>query len=121
MKALSVKQPYANLLLGPKDVENRTWYTPFRGRIHIHASSQLDRPAYIRLRQDFGVNLEFMALGAIIGEMDIVACVRDSASVWAEPGMWHWVRAHPILYPEPIPCKGRLGLFVPDIPLEAQP
>lgn len=39
MKVLSVKQPWAALLVnGIKDIENRTRRTTFRGRILIHAS-----------------------------------------------------------------------------------
>jgi hypothetical protein len=39
MKTLSVKQTHATLICaGVKTVENRTWKTPYRGRILIHAS-----------------------------------------------------------------------------------
>lgn len=39
METLSVKQPWASLIVcGAKDVENRTWTTPYRGRLLIHAS-----------------------------------------------------------------------------------
>lgn len=40
MKTLSVRQPWASLLVsGLKDIENRTWAPNFRGRIMIHALS----------------------------------------------------------------------------------
>lgn len=39
MKTLSVRQPWASLLVsGLKDIENRTWTPNFKGRIMIHAS-----------------------------------------------------------------------------------
>ena len=39
MKALSIRQPWAWLILhGGKDIENRDWATRFRGRVLIHAS-----------------------------------------------------------------------------------
>ena len=39
MKTLSVRQPYATLICaGVKAVENRTWKTPYRGRLLIHAT-----------------------------------------------------------------------------------
>lgn len=42
-RVLSVQQPWATLIIrGHKDVENRTWKTPYRGRIAIHASSKFD-------------------------------------------------------------------------------
>ncbi|EGQ13669.1 ASCH domain-containing protein [Prevotella pallens] len=40
MKTLSVRQPWASLLVsGLKDIENRTWAPNYKGRILIHASS----------------------------------------------------------------------------------
>ena len=44
MKAISIKQPWAWLIIsGYKTVENRKWYTAHRGDILIHASkSKLD-------------------------------------------------------------------------------
>ena len=38
MKVLSVRQPWAWAIIhGGKDVENRNWYTSFRGTLAIHA------------------------------------------------------------------------------------
>ena len=37
MKALTVSQPYASMIGPEKWVENRRWYTPYRGRLAIHA------------------------------------------------------------------------------------
>jgi hypothetical protein len=31
--------------------------------------------------------------GRIIGLVQVAAFVRDAASPWAEPGMWHWLLA----------------------------
>lgn len=42
-RVLSVKQPWAwAIVSGLKHVENRSWATPYRGTIYIHASRQLD-------------------------------------------------------------------------------
>jgi hypothetical protein len=39
MKALSIKQPWAQLIImGAKDVENRNRSTNFRGRFAVHVS-----------------------------------------------------------------------------------
>lgn len=39
MKALSIRQPWATLILrGGKDIENRVWRTKQRGTVLIHAS-----------------------------------------------------------------------------------
>lgn len=41
-KVLSVRQPYASLLVGGiKDVENRSRRTNFRGTVLIHASAKM--------------------------------------------------------------------------------
>ena len=44
MKALTIKQPWAYLIIhGGKDIENRTWRTKYRGRILIHAAKADDK------------------------------------------------------------------------------
>ena len=49
MKALSLKQPYAELILqGRKTIELRTWNTQFRGIFLIHASQTPDQAAMQR-------------------------------------------------------------------------
>jgi hypothetical protein len=50
MKTLSVRQPYAWLIVaGFKTIENRTWRTNYRGPLQIHASQKAGRG---RDRQD---------------------------------------------------------------------
>lgn len=58
--------------------------------------------------------INIMTLGAIIGEVDIVDCVTESKSPWFI-GKCGFVLANPTLYKFPIPCRGRLGFFEPDI------
>lgn len=134
MKALSIKQPWASLIAnGVKDIENRTWKTNFRGRIYIHASGH---PAFTgsykeNLPIDFwgGVseaekrNLldSFQNRGAIIGEVDIVDCVINHHSEWAEKSsfltgcsvpIYNWVLANPVMYDKPIlNVKGKLSFW----------
>ncbi len=44
MKCLSLKQPYAELLVsGKKTIELRNWNTYFRGKFLIHASKNIDK------------------------------------------------------------------------------
>jgi hypothetical protein len=95
MKALSIKQPWASLIAhGIKDIENRTWRTNFRGRIFIHASAK-QAGSYDELlndiqKNDFKVMYDNITLGkqhhfsAIIGEVDIIDCVVNHPSIWAE-------------------------------------
>src|SRR5690606_22562088 len=100
MKALSIKQPWASLIAhGIKDIENRTWSTKFRGRIYIHASGKYAIPSRVSNLDFFGQErfdaiqdiklfglLYYRAYEpmSIIGEVDIIDCVVNHPSIWAE-------------------------------------
>jgi len=142
MKALSVKQPWASLictpreknpLLGIKDIENRTWRTHFRGRIYVHSSGKgvpdfnFNQQQHEALATVDTNEMEF-PYSAIIGEVDIIDCVQDHPSIWAEKApkddpenfmfyapIWNWVLANPVLYDKPIlNVKGKLSFWYPD-------
>jgi len=49
--------------------------------------------------------------GYIIGEVDIVDCVKGFDSPWALRGAWQFVLANPAAYSEPIPAKGKLNFW----------
>lgn len=110
MKALSIKQPWADrILFGGKDIENRTWRLPnwiTNQRIYIHAGKRPDGPVS-------GIGPE--RFGAIVGEVTIVECVIASDSKWFY-GPYGFVLADPLPYEKPIPCRGHLRFFVPEIP-----
>lgn len=122
MKTLTVKQPWAYLVCsGIKDIENRTWKTNYRGRILIHASAQRDkRPKPLLTDEqynlaggtfDYGKAI-FGDRSAIIGSVEIVDCVQNHSSIWAEKGVYNWVLANPILFDRPIEnVKGKLGIW----------
>ncbi len=64
MKCLSLKQPYAELLvLGKRTIELRNWNTTFRGKFLIHASKNVDKE---RLKS-LGINYKMLTHGTIIG------------------------------------------------------
>lgn len=144
MKALSIKQPWASLIAhGIKDVENRSWRTNFRGRIYIHASSRKagDLPYILSTQQANYITTKVdnmppytdnMPFSAIIGEVDIVDCVINHPSIWAEKMstypcenisglqilsknqkyIWNWVLENPVLYENPIlNVKGKLSFW----------
>ena len=53
MKALSLMQPWATLIaIGAKRIETRSWSSPFRGRIAIHASKGFPRDCRELCRQE---------------------------------------------------------------------
>lgn len=129
MKAVSIKQPWAHLIaIGLKDIENRSWPTSYRGRIFIHTSAKkekgrnvinlltLQQIKYLKddsTEEDLGLILtEEYNFGAIIGEVDIIGCINNSDSVWAEKGQWHWQLANALIYPKPIlNVKGKLSFW----------
>ena len=128
IKVLSIRQPWAWLICSRiKDVENRTWKTNYRGRLYIHAGKTFDWDAigFCRLigehhaatmiyeyfcpcQGKFTDHLD--EFGAIIGCVDLVDCIQNSRSIWAEPGLFHWKVNHPLEL-APIPLKGQLGIF----------
>ena len=81
MKALSLTQPWATLIaVGAKRIETRSWSTPFRGLIAIHASKSM--PGYCRdlcAEQPFlrelthaGLSMPELPLGAIVATCRLV-------------------------------------------------
>jgi hypothetical protein len=63
MKALSLKQPYAELVVsGKKTIEVRKWNTHFRGEFLVHASKNVDKKAM----EKFG--FDKLPLGKIVGK-----------------------------------------------------
>ena len=120
MKALSIKQPWAQLIImGAKDVENRSQRTSFRGRFAVHVS--LKRAHY----EDVGIDAiprdlreqvkraweRNASAGRVIGTVELIDCIQDSNSIWAIDDYWHWVLRDPRLYSRSRPAKGKLGLW----------
>ena len=123
MKALSIRQPWADLILfHGKDIENRTWVPPdhvLGQRIYVHAGKKSDLLDAIDLF-DLPVarcpTIHSNRLGAILGEVTVVSWVAHDPSPWFS-GPYGWILKDPEPYDDPIPYKGMLGLFTPKIPL----
>jgi len=122
MKALSIRQPWAWLLLkGIKDIENRTWRTNHRGPFLIHASKKFDTKSIIWIYDNFpSLKPELdpyilhgcsrvLDCGGIIGIADLIDCVEWSDSPWYT-GNYGFVvhNIRPLQFHE---CKGQLGFF----------
>lgn len=130
MKALAIRQPWAWAILhAGKDIENRDWATKFRGRVLIHASAGMTRCEYDDAMDSikYAVNpdsaltqfprFEDLQRGGIVGQVDIVDCIRDSDSNWFF-GEYGFVlrNAQPLPFR---PFKGALGFFdVPDLSIQ---
>ena len=115
MKALSIRQPWAWLIVnGYKDIENRTWSTDFRGRVYVHAGRKIksgDFPEQRNYIKQSGILLpEEPPLGAIVGEVTITDCVDTSSSPWF-CGPYGFILSSPVAYKDPIPYRGQLGFF----------
>jgi hypothetical protein len=135
MKALTIKQPWAwAVSIAFKDIENRSRNTNYRGEVAIHAgltwsaratefSPMLQAwnqrgPGQWRLKS--GVpplpGGAIIAIGWIIDSHPAAGCCKP----WGEDeydgkSVWHWVLADTKALPEPVFCRGALGLWtVPD-------
>ncbi len=101
LKALSIKQPWANMIVaGEKTIETRVWATSYRGRILLLSSKQPKiEPA-----------------GCAVGLADLVECrpmtMRDEEAarcqLYSDAVAWVFCNVEAI---EPFPLKGQLGLF----------
>ena len=116
MKALSLKQPFAELILqGRKKIELRKWNTKFRGEFLIHASKNTDKKAMER----FG--FKELPLGHIVGKATLIEVKKYNdesehnkdqnlhlaSSYWGDYG---FVLKNAERIKE-IPCKGKLGFW----------
>lgn len=126
MKALSIRQPWAWLIVnGVKDVENRSWPLPgkFIGkRVLIHAGKHFDPEEIVdifdsaraegMLRKGGHVTPRDIQsqCGGIVGSCIFSGCVRDSSSPWAMPGEYHWLIESPAVQGFK-PMRGMLGFF----------
>lgn len=113
MKALSIKQPWAELILrGVKDVENRTWETAYRGQLLIHAGKRIDKEAL----QTLSVEYEFKQLPTgILGVCELVKASTVVRSRWHERGYTGFYLENVRGFSQPIPFNGMLLIFdVPD-------
>lgn len=116
MKALSIKQPWAWLIVnGYKDVENRTWASMFRGRIYIHAGKTFDEKGYKWIRETFPnmplPSKEEFQFGGLIGTARLSDVVTESDSPWFEGnGLYGFVFEQPKTV-KFRPYPGELKLF----------
>jgi len=139
MRVITVRQPWAWAIvhLG-KDVENRTRNIAgsYRGQVAIHAASREASPYNEVAAEVFRLGGQWVFasdLGAIIGVVDLVNVHHDQdcwhkpwkhevesrCSQWAMEDHHHLELANPRAI-DPIPAKGKLGLWRPDAELLAQ-
>lgn len=116
MKAFSVKQPFAELiLLGIKPVENRWLGLRYRGPALVHASKQVNWDCWEankRVLMKHGRHIDDLERGGIVGVVDIVDCVRRHPSRYAnnDDVSWAWVLENPRRLPF-FPYPGQTTFF----------
>lgn len=110
--ALSVNQPWAHLIIaGVKPVENRTWVTPHRGLLYIHASKRWDRNAIAEIWEWQRVRIDPARLlfGGIIGVVELYDIVTHDASPWfVGPFGWRLRDPRPLPF---MPLRGHQNVF----------
>lgn len=122
MKVLTIKQPWAQLIIeGYKKYEFRSWKTKYRGKILIHAGMSLEQDMVPRFEK---YDMEYI-LGAIIGEAYIEDCIlvdekfnkelyNINLTVYGRSNhveKYAWKLTNVVKYKDPIPVKGKLGLW----------
>lgn len=122
MKALSIRQPWAWLIVnGYKDIENRSWKTKHRGPVLIHASARKPTTAEVMLareilRQAAGEyaaqrmpDAEHFQRGGFVGVATITGTCESSSSPWFfGPVGYQITDAKCVKF---MPFKGKLSLF----------
>ncbi len=111
MKALSLKQPFANWVTeGKKTIETRTWPTAHRGDLFIVSSkSPPIKPAGTAL-----------AIVRVVECRPMTQADETAACCQVYPNAWAWILEdiRPI---QPFPVKGSLRLFEVELPEIVKP
>jgi len=123
MRAITIQQPGAELILqGRKTFELRTWAISHRGRIAIHAGKRVKTEAGVA----HGLDADSLPRGALVGTVDIMDVTEFDQASWQalrdqhlSPGDFPgdvvgWQLANPQRLPQPIPWRGRMGIFYVD-------
>ena len=107
MKAISIKQPWANLIVsGEKTIETRFWKTNHRGRLLIVSSK--------RPKSEWA--------GCALGYVDLIDCrpmiPQDEAAAMSDclPGLYAWVLENVVAIAAPFPVRGQLRLYEVSFP-----
>jgi hypothetical protein len=128
LKALSLKQPYAELLVsGRKTIEIRKWNTKFRGLFLVHAFKNVNNEACTRLN----IDPKILTKGAIIGQANLSAVkiyqnegsfIKDNSKHFAgsnyDETKYGFLVTQAKRFQIPIPQTGKLGFFDVDLRID---
>src|SRR5450830_1730345 len=122
IKAMSYHQPYAWMLAnGHLDIDDRTWGTPHRGPLAIHASKAFSQHYYDYVKHILGIDIppiEQMEFGGFVAVVNLKDCLRPGAPTdvpyerraHGGPHCYGWV-VDQVEKIEFIPWRGQQGLF----------
>ena len=121
MKALSLRQPYAELIIsGEKTIEIRPWNTKFHGEFLIHAAKRIFEQDCIK----FGIDPKKVITGKVIGKVKLVD-VKKYTTIeefrkdfdkhraedrWFKAPCYGFILENPQRI-KPFPAKGSLNFF----------
>ena len=118
MKALSLKQPWATIIVnGVKPIENRRWKSHYRGPLLVHASKTWDKDGaawIVKLKPELNGLIYWSnhLKGKIIGQVEMTDCVTHYDSEWFfGPYGFIFENPHEFHGDQAIPYKGQLGIF----------
>ena len=124
MKVLSIKEPFATLIKdGVKIYETRSWKTNYRGEIYIHASLSLSKSERVESANKY-LKSEIRP-GFILCKCELVDCIpmtdefikyiNEETSEYDyglySEGRYAWKLKVLEVLDEPIPVKGKLGIW----------
>lgn len=134
MKALTVRQPYADAIAhGVKPVENRTKPLPRKYEcvpvlLHAAKDPHVTKITAVDLAQVTGARITHWTdtRSAILAAITFTGCHRAADDRWCcrpwgqvttrvQPEVWHWEIGQVTRLDEPVPASGALGFWnVPD-------
>jgi activating signal cointegrator 1 len=149
LPAISLWQPWAHLLaIGAKRYETRSWSTPYRGPMAIHASkkwmlrmaSQCYEEPFFTILSSHGIRFPArcdqaklpglgLAFGAVVAVGRLID-IRPTSELLREigtherafgdfsHGRWAWEYTDVVALETPMPYRGRQGIFRVDLPEE---
>ena len=122
VRVLSIRQPWAwAISTGRKKVENRKWFTKYRGNVFIHASLRQDFDAVEDLKRLIRLPVpDEFPVGAIVAVatlVDVVDAKRAKRFGNWFTGPYGLVFADVRPLKKPVPVSGKLGLWRPSPPL----
>lgn len=120
MKALSIRQPWAELIMrGVKTIELRKYTPHHRGLLAIHAGKSV-ASAFCK---KYDIDPNGLPKGAIIGTVEFTDVIHFTPELWSKLrnqhlcdsvsyGMWQgWKLQNPKRLSNPLPCRGLPGIF----------